>query len=333
MRRSAAMISLDLVALDHLVAKQALGDLVEQVAVVGEQLLGAAVGLLGDRLDLLVARLAQRLGDREVVARDLVGADRRPHPVLVDHRARDRGHPAEVVGGAGGHPAEGDLLGDAAGEQHLHVVDQLLARLQVAVLLRQVERVAERLAAGDDRDLLHLVDASAAARRRARARPRARRRRASRASVITLRDCSPATTRSNAFSKSAWAMKSRLLRPARIAASLARLARSAPVRPAAWRATRSRSTSWPSGLPRGMDLEDLPAAAHVRAAARTPGGRSARAQQRLVELLEHVRGGHHDDVVARRRSRPSRPAAGSGSGRARPRCRSRGGRRPRRARR
>ena len=52
---------------------------------------------------------------------------------------------------------EGDLLRDPARQQDLHVVDQLLARLQVAVLLRQVERVAERLAARDDRHLLHLV--------------------------------------------------------------------------------------------------------------------------------------------------------------------------------
>ena len=60
----------DLLVLDDLVVEQPLGDLVEQVAVVDEQLLGAAVGLLGDRLDLLVAGLAQRLGDREVVARE-----------------------------------------------------------------------------------------------------------------------------------------------------------------------------------------------------------------------------------------------------------------------
>ena len=62
--RSAVRISRISVALDHLVVEQPLGDHVEQVAVVDEQLLGAAVGLLGDRLHLLVAGLAQRLGDR-----------------------------------------------------------------------------------------------------------------------------------------------------------------------------------------------------------------------------------------------------------------------------
>jgi hypothetical protein len=77
----------------------------------------------------------------------------------VDHRARDLGHSREVIGGAGGDRAEHDLLRGAAAEQHGHVVDQLLARLEVAVLLGQVQRVAERAAAGDDRDLVHAVHA------------------------------------------------------------------------------------------------------------------------------------------------------------------------------
>ena len=50
------------------------------------------------------------------------------------------------------------LLGDAPAEQHDQVVAQLLLRLQVAVLLGQVQRVAERAAARDDRDLVHLLD-------------------------------------------------------------------------------------------------------------------------------------------------------------------------------
>ena len=51
---------------------------------------------------------------------------------------------------------EHDLLGDVAAQQHLHVVEQVLLRHQVAVLLGQVERVAERLSARHDRDLVHL---------------------------------------------------------------------------------------------------------------------------------------------------------------------------------
>src|SRR5829696_1241545 len=43
----------------------------------------------------------------------------------------------------------------SAGEPDLHPVDQLLARVQVAVLVGQVERVAERVSARHDRGLLH----------------------------------------------------------------------------------------------------------------------------------------------------------------------------------
>ena len=64
------------------------------------------------------------------------------------------GDPLEVVGGAVRDAAEDDLLGRPAGEEDHHQVDELLARVQVAVLARHVERVAERLAAGDDRRLL-----------------------------------------------------------------------------------------------------------------------------------------------------------------------------------
>ena len=59
--------------------------------------------------------------------------------------------------GAGGDLAEDDVLGHPAAEQHDQVVEQLVPGLQVAVLLGQVERVAERLAARDDRDAVHLL--------------------------------------------------------------------------------------------------------------------------------------------------------------------------------
>ena len=90
---------------------------------------------------------------------DAARGDRGAHRVVVDHRARDLGDAREVVGGAGGDRAEHDLLRGAAAEQHGHVVDQLLARLEVAVLLREVERVAQRAPARHDRDLVHAVDA------------------------------------------------------------------------------------------------------------------------------------------------------------------------------
>jgi hypothetical protein len=53
---------------------------------------------------------------------------------------------------------EHHVLGHAAGEQHHHVLDQLLLGPEVAVLLGQVERVAEGAPARDDRDLVHALD-------------------------------------------------------------------------------------------------------------------------------------------------------------------------------
>ena len=83
-----------------------------------------------------------------------------------------------------------------------------------------------------------------------------------------------------------------------IAASLQRFARSAPVSPEVCRATRSRSTSAASGLPRVWTprIASRPA---------TSGGdtlhlpvEAAGAEQRGIEILEPVRRGHDDDLVA-----------------------------------
>src|SRR5256885_2116722 len=46
----------------------------------------------------------------------------------------------------------------ATRERDLQHVDQLFLRLQVPILVRQVERVTERGAAGDDRDLLQVAE-------------------------------------------------------------------------------------------------------------------------------------------------------------------------------
>lgn len=72
----------------------------------------------------------------------------------MDHRGGDLRHALQIVGGAGRDLAEHELLGDAAAEQHRHLIDQLLARLQIAVLVRQVHHIAECLTARNDRDLV-----------------------------------------------------------------------------------------------------------------------------------------------------------------------------------
>ena len=67
-------------------------------------------------------------------------------------------HPGEVVDGAGVGLAEHLLLGGAPAEQGHHLVEQLVAGLQVAVLLRRVADEAERRAARDDAEDLRRVE-------------------------------------------------------------------------------------------------------------------------------------------------------------------------------
>ena len=108
----------------------------------------------------------------------------------------------------------------------------------------------------------------------------------------------PAITRSRAAWKSRVTTVSRRWRPAKIAASLQMFARSAPLRPLVCRAISSRFTSAASGLSRGVDVEDRAAALQVGRGHEDLAVEAARAQQRRVELLEHVGGGDHDHVVA-----------------------------------
>ena len=181
--------------------------------------------------------------------------------------------------------AEDQVLCHAPSEEHDHVVEELLLRLQVAVLLRQVQRVAERLAARDDRDAVDLLH-------------RLEELRAQRVAglvvghhlLLVLGDHAARLHARHDALGAAWkslvTSASRWSRPAKIAASLQMFARSAPVMPLVWRATASMSTSSASGLPR-VDRED--AAAPLRSG----GGRdlaveAARPKQSRVELLEQV---------------------------------------------
>ena len=147
----------DRLALEHLVLEQLVRERVELGAVGDDHLLRGPAGFLDQILALLVADPQRGLRQPHVAvgrAPHAGGA----HRVVVDHRVGDVGDALEVVRGAGGDRAEDDLLGHAAAEQHGHVVEQLLARLQIAVLGRQVQRVAERPPARDDRDAVHAVD-------------------------------------------------------------------------------------------------------------------------------------------------------------------------------
>ena len=117
---------------------------------------GLLVRAVGEIRLLLVAHPLRRLRERVVVGAQRARGDRVGHAPLEHHRAGDLRHLLEIVGGAVRHPAEHDLFGGATGKRDDHAVDQLLLRVEVAVFLGQVERVAERVTARDDGHLLQL---------------------------------------------------------------------------------------------------------------------------------------------------------------------------------
>ena len=120
------------------------------------------------------------------------------------------------------------------------------------------------------------------------------------ASLMTrLLRSGPATTRSSASLNSGIPMIFLLRRAARMAASLTRLARSAPEKPGDWLGDVLRSTRLVERLALDVDLEDLQAALHVRAVEDDLAVEAAGAQQRRVEHVGPVGGGDDDDVGVR----------------------------------
>ncbi len=148
---------LDRLALEDLALEQLGGKRVELGAMGRTSFWAARRASSTSVLALLVAHAQGRLGEPHVAIGRPADAGR-AHRVVVDHRVGDLGDALEVVRGAGRDRAEHDLLGDPPAEQDGHVVDQLLAGLQVAVLGRQVERVPQRPPARHDRDPVDAVD-------------------------------------------------------------------------------------------------------------------------------------------------------------------------------
>src|SRR4249919_1454093 len=159
----------ELLGVDRLPLEQDLRDRVERPAFLGEQVLGRLVRALDDAPDLVVdlardlvgvVRLGGELTAEEglaaIVAED-ARAEALGHAEAHHHLLRRLSHLFQVVGGAGGDLAEDDLLGGAPAEGHRHRVGQLGAGGEELVLGRQADRVAERLAAADDRDLVDRV--------------------------------------------------------------------------------------------------------------------------------------------------------------------------------
>ena len=90
-----------------------------------------------------------------------------------------------------------------------------------------------------------------------------------------------------------------LRRADRIAASLTRLARSAPEKPGDWRAMSSTTMRLVERLALGVDLEDRRPALHVRPVEDDLAVEPAGAQQRRVEDVRPVGGGDDDHVRVR----------------------------------
>ena len=122
-----------------------------------EQADGLAVGVVGEPRLLGVAQALRLLRQRVIVGPHGPRRDALAHAPLEDHRARDLRHLLEVVRRAVRDAAEDELLGGAARERDDDPVEQLFLRLEVALLLGEVQDVAEGRAARDDRRLLRDV--------------------------------------------------------------------------------------------------------------------------------------------------------------------------------
>ena len=297
----------DLLALEHLVGEERVGELVELGAVGPQELLGGPEGLVGELADLLVADAAGGLGQHLGV--DAQRGEAGAHRVVVDHRVGDVGHAAQVVGGAVGDRAEHQRLGRAPAQEHGHHVHQLGAGAQVAVLRGEVERVAQRPAAGDDRDAVDRVHG------------RQQLGDEGVAGLVEGDDAPLAVVEAPARLHAGDDALERLVEvggvdrvvaaaggvDGRLVADVGQVGAGE----AGGLARQDREVdAVADGLLARMDLEDALAADDVGRRDEDVAIEAAGAQQRRVELLQQVGGGDDDDFRLARRSRPSPPGAG-----------------------
>src|SRR3954454_16375786 len=160
----------ELLLADGLLVEQSQHEFVQHITVLDEDLPRFVVRTFDEGLDLLVDLLGDVLGvvalvthvaaeeDFALALPETDGAEGVAHAVLHHHRAGDLRRLLDVVGGAGRRLVEDQLLGSAATERVGEHVHHLAAALGVSVLLRQHQRVPERTAARQDRDLVDRVE-------------------------------------------------------------------------------------------------------------------------------------------------------------------------------
>src|SRR5215467_6500084 len=166
---SSAQDTGDLLTVEGLPLEQGARQCVQLLDVLLEDLLGATGGLQDDPLDLAVDEergllavvlLAGHLAAEEDVLLVLAERERAElvgHAPLADHLASHLGGLLEVVAGTGGLLVQHDLLGGAAAQQDRDAIDQVVLRVVVLVVDRQLLGQTEGAAARDDRDLVHGV--------------------------------------------------------------------------------------------------------------------------------------------------------------------------------
>src|SRR2546426_3968561 len=157
----------DLLAVEGLSLEQRARQRVKLLDVLLEDLPGAARRFHHDPLDLgvdeeggvlaVVFRPGDLAAEEDVLF--VLPEGEWPEPVrhapLADHLARHLGRLLQIVARAGGLLVQHDLFGGPPAEQDRNTVDQVLLRVVVLVVNRELLRQAEGATARDDR---HLVD-------------------------------------------------------------------------------------------------------------------------------------------------------------------------------
>ena len=159
----------NLIGVERFSGEQPIGEIHQLLLVLEQDVLRARVVIGHEALDFLIDP-ERRVFAVVLVLRDLAAeedlllllaegerAHRVAHAPLAHHAARHLGRALEVVAGAGRQAVHRDLLGDAAAEQNRDLIVEVVARVVVLLVDRELLREAERHAAGNDRDLVDRV--------------------------------------------------------------------------------------------------------------------------------------------------------------------------------